>query len=845
MEKKIKNFLKISSISVILVCIAVFTCLTLIMSRQTKDTISEISEIYMSEVSTQLQQKFDSLIELRLEQVEGVIERTPPQTVSYGDEMLEALRKSADVRNFYSLGLLTNTGKLENIYGTNVEINDTEDIMASLNNVGVIVSRGIDRAGEEYLLLGKRADYPMKNGETSEALVAGIPMNYLNEALYLYSEDSILYSHIIDSDGTYVIQNTDRARNTDVNRAKEEFNQSHDENAEQFIINNGNNYHTFHVANNQQMHVYIAPLSHNSTWYLITIMPSGILDEPITQLDTTRIAMIIGSTIILLLAMSFVLFQYFRLSQRQMAALTEAKQESVRANRAKSEFLASMSHDIRTPMNAIIGMTEIALKNIGDTGRVEDCLKKVKLSSKHLLGLINDVLDMSKIESGKMTLNINPMSLKESMDDIVNIVQPQVKAKNQFFDLYIRDILAENVCCDSVRLQQVLLNLLSNALKFTPEQGKIDIYLYQEPSPEKEECVRTHFWVNDTGIGMSEEFQEKLFNTFERENTEQVQKISGTGLGMAITKHIVDMMNGSIAVQSKPGCGSKFHVTLDLEKATVQEKGMKLPDWNILVVDDNEQLCTSAASNLEELGVHADWTLSGSQAVRMIQEHRHRHDDYQFVLIDWKMPHMDGLQTVQEIQNRIGSEIPLFLISAYDWGDIKSTVRDAKIEGFISKPLFKSTLYACLSQYIEGEQTDAKQAQERKISFLGKRILLAEDIDINWEIANEIFSSTGLELERALNGLECVEKFEHSDIGFYDAILMDIRMPVMNGYDATRAIRKLNRPDAGLPIIAMTADAFSDDAQRCLECGMDSHLSKPLDIKECMRTLEKYLKGAS
>lgn len=397
MEKKIKNFLKISSISVILVCIAVFTCLTLIMSRQTKDTISEISEIYMSEVSTQLQQKFDSLIELRLEQVEGVIERTPPQTVSYGDEMLEALRKSADVRNFYSLGLLTNTGKLENIYGTNVEINDTEDIMASLNNVGVIVSRGIDRAGEEYLLLGKRADYPMKNGETSEALVAGIPMNYLNEALYLYSEDSILYSHIIDSDGTYVIQNTDRARNTDVNRAKEEFNQSHDENAEQFIINNGNNYHTFHVANNQQMHVYIAPLSHNSTWYLITIMPSGILDEPITQLDTTRIAMIIGSTIILLLAMSFVLFQYFRLSQRQMAALTEAKQESVRANRAKSEFLASMSHDIRTPMNAIIGMTEIALKNIGDTGRVEDCLKKVKLSSKHLLGLINDVLDMSKI----------------------------------------------------------------------------------------------------------------------------------------------------------------------------------------------------------------------------------------------------------------------------------------------------------------------------------------------------------------------------------------------------------------------------------------------------------------
>ena len=468
-----------------------------------------------------------------------------------------------------------------------------------------------------------------------------------------------------------------------------------------------------------------------------------------------------------------------------------------------------------------------------------DCLRNVSLSSKHLLGLINDVLDMSKIESGKMTLNESPMSLREVMDDIVNIIQPQVKARYQLFDIYIQKILVENVHCDTVRLNQVLINLLTNAVKFTPEGGRVDVHVFQEPSPKGGGYIRTHFEVVDTGIGMSEEFQKKIWDTFSREETDEVRHIVGAGLGTSITKKIVELMGGTIELRSELGKGSTFHVTLDLRKANDIEMEMQLPEWNILVVDDNEWLCLSAVSNLEELGVHAEWTLDGRDAVRMIEERHNKGEDYRFVLVDWKMPNMDGIETIREIRKRVGRSVPIFLISAYDWNELGEDVAP-EIEGFISKPLFKSTLYERLRQYVEGFDASAVEAEE-EVDFTGKRILLAEDMDINWEVASEILSVTGMLLERAENGKICVEMFSKSEVGYYDAVLMDIRMPIMNGYDATKAIRSLGRPDNNLPIIAMTADAFSDDAEHCLECGMNAHIPKPLDIEECMRTLQKFL----
>ncbi len=448
---------------------------------------------------------------------------------------------------------------------------------------------------------------------------------------------------------------------------------------------------------------------------------------------------------------------------------------------------------------------------------------------------------MSKIESGKLSLNMSQISLRETMDNIVNIAQPQIKARNQHFDIFIQKIQAEDVCCDSIRLNQVLINLLSNAIKFTPEGGYVNVYLEQEESPLGDAYVRCHFRVKDNGIGMTQEFLEKIFETFSREKNLRVDRTEGTGLGMAITKAIVDAMKGTIEVKSAPGEGSEFHIVLDFEKAVVREEEMVLPPWRMLVVDNNKDLCLSAVSSLKEIGIDAQWAMDGRTAVEMVKKCHQEKNDYEIVLLDWKMPEMDGLHTAREMRKHLGDNVPILIISAYDWSDIEHEAEEAGIQGFISKPLFKSNLYLGLSRYML--DTPVKEAEKKTNcqEFAGKRILLAEDNDLNWEIAEAILSEAGFALERAENGQVCVEKFSQSEAGFYDIILMDIRMPVMNGYEASEAIRALDRPDVNLPILAMTADAFSDDIQHCLDCGMNEHIAKPLDINRLTQILKKYL----
>ena len=525
-----------------------------------------------------------------------------------------------------------------------------------------------------------------------------------------------------------------------------------------------------------------------------------------------------------------------------MRELDEAREMAERASRSKGEFLSNMSHDIRTPMNAIVGMNAIALANINDTKRVQDCLKKIALSSKHLLGLINDVLDMSKIESGKMTLNVELVSLREAMDGILSIVQPQVKEKQQKFNIFIYNISSENVRCDSVRLNQILLNLTSNAVKFTPEGGSIEVSLHEEASPKGADYVRILIRVKDTGIGMSEEFRNHIFDSFSREDSKRVQKTEGTGLGMAITKYIVDAMGGTIEVNSTQGAGTEFIVTLDFERAEEQEEAMMLPDITMLVVDDDQQLCESTVASLSSIGIKAEWALDGETAIQMVTKHHQRHADYQVILLDWQLPGMDGIRTARELRRQLGDDVPILLISAYDCSEIEAEAKAAGISGFLSKPLFKSTLYYGLKPYTGGGTVATVVTQKREIDLSGRRILVAEDNDLNWEIASELLQEIGLELEWAENGQICVDMFRKSEVGYYDAILMDLRMPVMDGYEASDQIRSLDRPDASLPIIAMTADAFSEDKERCLAHGMNAHTAKPIDIKEVSRILERYLK---
>lgn len=849
MDKKTINFFRGSITSVIVVSIAVFIALTLFMSVKTEESVQEISHSYMSEMSVQVQQKFQSIVELRLDQVRGITLRTPEESAVYGEDFLEELKLSAQVRDFTYLALYAGEGNKEVILGDNLRYTNEPHIRERLLQDGNVIAEAEDEGGSRVLLLGVQAEYPMEDGQKSIALIAGFSMDYMNEALFLDEADTAVYYHVIDVNGNFVIRNSGAFRESYFDRIRETYSAYEGKTPEQYIqelstaMQNDEVYYANVMIEGEGKQIYCSKLPGNTDWYLIFAMPMDFMTKSVSELAAVRVWVTLASVLIIFIAMGVIFLMYYRLSMKQIENLAKARQEAEHANMAKSDFLASMSHDIRTPMNAIIGMTGIAQKNLGDRERVEDCLRKISLSSKHLLGLINDVLDMSKIDSGKMVLNMIPVSLREQMDDLVNIVQPQVSAKNQIFDIFIRNIISEDVICDNVRLNQVLLNLLSNAIKFTPEGGRVDVYMYQEQTAGEENAgiVRTHFLVKDTGIGMSPEFQAKIWDTFSREENEQVRYITGSGLGTSIAKKIVDLMGGTIELHSEQGKGSTFHVTLDLQKSDVSEEGMKLPEWNILVVDDNRDLCESAVANLEELGTHAEWTLNGMKGIEMIEARHKAGDDYKFVLIDWKMPGMDGVETIREIRKRVGMDIPIFLISAYDWSDMEDSVDESMIEGFISKPLFKSTLYHRLRQYADNYDDSQEEESSTEIDLTGKRILLAEDIDLNWEVASAILSITGVELDRAVNGQECLDMFDKSEVGYYDAILMDIRMPVMDGYDATRAIKALEREDNGVPIIAMTADAFSDDAQRCLECGMVAHIAKPIDVKECMRILNKYL----
>ncbi len=848
MFKQTKRFLLASVCCLVTLCVAVFFWVSVYMNTKSEDAISEIGMIYMSEMSRQIQQKFDAVIGLHLSQAEGIVRLIGPDEADH-QELREKLAQNAEVRGFTYLGLYTKDGRGEHVYGGSVEAVDGNEFQGVLKDEGENVSSGYDQNGDKVLLLTVHAEYPMEDGDRSSFLVVGIPMEELSAALVLEEADSMVYYHIIHKDGTFVIRSGEAYRDNYFTRMEELFREFAGRTPEEYAqelrdaINANVDYSTLAMIEGTHRHLYCSPLP-GSEWYLVAVMPYGTLDDAVEHLGEQRQNTMLGACSIILAAVMVIFVLYYRMSQQQLRELNRAEQAAVQANRAKSEFLSNMSHDIRTPMNGIVGMTAIAMADIEDTARVRDCLAKITLSSRHLLGLINDVLDMSKIESGKLSLNLNQVSLHETMDSIVNIIKPQIESRKQHFDIFIQDIKAEEVYCDSVRLNQVLINLLSNAVKFTPEEGTINVYLGQEDSPLGDHYVRCHFRVRDSGIGMTPEFQKTIFDTFTREKTAQVDRTEGTGLGMAITKCIVDAMGGTIELWSEPGSGSEFHVILDFEKAVSKIEDMVLPPWRMLVVDNNMDLCLSAVSSLKEIGIDAEWATDGRTAVDLVEKRHQEVRDYEIVLLDWRMPGMDGLQTAKEIRKILGDETPILIISAYDWSDIEKEAAEAGIHGFISKPLFKSNLFVGLRRYMLNEAADEEQdlKKEETESFAGKRILLAEDNDLNWEIAEEILSEAGFELERAENGRICVEKFTESEEKYYDVILMDIRMPVMSGYDAAVEIRKLGRSDAGLPIIAMTADAFSEDIERCRQCGMNEHVSKPIDVDRLIQLLRKYLK---
>jgi len=844
-QHKIVHFLRGSMVVVGIVCVAVFVALASYMNARSEETINQVGSIYMASMNERISKHFSTMVDLRLTQLDTLIEAIPNDVYNDSEDMRAWLEYNGKIRGLESLAYYFEDGTFEMLYGTTAASTDAEKFLVSMQNGERKVSVGINPDGTRAAVIGVPFEATMKGGKKSIALVGKMPLEYISETLSLDDEDALMYSFVIRRDGSFVVRSAGAYRENYFERARDLYEEVEGKkDVEQFLTElqeamaAGSDYSAMFKMDGERRQLYCSALP-ASEWYLITVLPYGTLNEAVEAQGQQSLRVFAGACGVILLVLFAIFFKYFRMNRSQLLELAEAKHMAEEASRSKSEFLSNMSHDIRTPMNAIVGMTTIALTNIDSKERVESCLKKIVLSSKHLLGLINDVLDMSKIESGKMTLNVEMVSLREIMDSIVSIVQPQIKAKHQKFDVFIHDITSENVLCDSVRLNQILLNLLSNAIKFTPDNGSIEVTLREQESPKGADFVRVLLRVKDTGIGMSKEFQEHIFDSFTREDNKRVQKTEGTGLGMAITKYIVDAMGGEIQVESTQGAGTEFNITLDFERTVEQEEDMILPEFTMLVVDDDEQLCVSTADSLKSIGLKADWTLDGESAVQIAKQHHDRHNDYHMILLDWKMPGMDGLETARELRKQLGNDVPILLISAYDWSEIEAEAYEAGISGFISKPLFKSTLYYGLKPYISTHVEDTAPEKE-EISFDGKRILLAEDNELNWEIASELLSELGLQLDWAENGQICADMFEKSPEGYYDAILMDIRMPVKNGYEATDLIRNMDRLDADIPIIAMTADVFSEDIQRCLGHGMDAHVAKPIDVREISRVLNRF-----
>jgi len=532
--------------------------------------------------------------------------------------------------------------------------------------------------------------------------------------------------------------------------------------------------------------------------------------------------------------------------EEQQQALLAAYEAANHASAAKSNFLANMSHDIRTPMNGIIGMTAIAGAHLDDKERVADCLSKIMVASKHLLGLLNEVLDMGKIESGKIELQDEEFSLPDLVNDLITIVKPQIDAKHHAFCVSVRGIEHENVIGDSQRIQQVFLNLLSNAIKYTPEGGKVQLILSEKPFHRKDVgCYEIIF--ADNGIGMDKEFLEHLFEPFVRAEDSRVAKIQGTGLGMTITRNIVQLMNGRIDVKSEPDKGTKFTVTIFLKLQESEEPVSydKLVDLPILVVDDDEASCESTCTMLNDLGMLSEYVLCGEDAVSCVVARHEAEDDFFAVILDWKMPGMDGIAVTREIRRQVGEEVPIIIISAYDWSEIEVSAKAAGANAFLSKPLFKSKVVHLFKEILGNrehlESLSAIQAIQ-KDNFSGKRALLAEDNELNAEIVGEILGMAGIEIVYAKDGKEAFDIIAKAEADYFDIVFMDIQMPIMDGYEATRAIRSLPGDfPRRVPIIAMTANAFMGDVQACKAAGMDEHIAKPLDIDQLFKILNQWL----
>lgn len=547
----------------------------------------------------------------------------------------------------------------------------------------------------------------------------------------------------------------------------------------------------------------------------------------------------------LTLADLFVYVHYTDILMREKnMALEKERIAADDKSRAKTAFLSSMSHDIRTPMNAIIGFTDLALRDTADADKVHDYLSKIKASSAHLLNLINDVLEMSRIESGKIELDESPCSLPSILHDLNTIIIGQAEAKQQELFMDAVGVSNENIICDKLRLNQILLNLLSNAIKYTQAGGKIYVKISQhEGAPAGYGAYEIR--VKDNGMGMSPEFATTIFEAFTREKTSTVSGIQGTGLGMAITKRIVDLMHGTIEVITAPGEGSEFIIRANFKIAQDEDKDFSITELqgiNALIVDDDFDACDGVAKMLTTFGMHPSWTMSGKEAVLRAKHSGEMGEEFGLYVVDWKLPDLGGIEVVRQIRKIVGDKPVVILMTAYDWLSVKDEALEAGVNAFCNKPVFRSELHQTLINSV-GRQIQTEKQQEAAPDFSGRKILLVDDIDVNREIGTAILEMSGFEVETAVNGADAIDTLTAKGAGYYDVVLMDVQMPVMGGYEATQKIRALEDKNlANIPILAMTANAFDEDRKNAFDAGMNGHIAKPIDVEKLIAELKKVLR---
>lgn len=853
MGKSITRFLTVSLALVSVFCVFIFYIQTTWMSVMGADAIQKIGVMYMSGISEQIATHFSTAIDLRLSQVGALVDAMPLEQADETSSMREILTEVARSRGFEYLAFYMEDGSFNMIYGNPIRSGAPEAFLNSLKKGEKKVSAGTDSNGIPVVMIGEPVDYCLEEGESSIALVAGLPTRYFTDPISVDVDGTAVDYCIIRCDGSFIVQSDGMNEDNYFDRVHKLYEWGDGKTPEEYASELSNamiarrDYSGAVFVASKKWNLYCTSLP-NSEWNLLLYMSYGTLEETIDALESRWTRVSVGGCILILIALLLVFMGYFHLTGKQMRALDEARRtadearrSAERTSRAKSEFLSNVSHDIRTPMNGIMGMTAIAIANLADTKQVGACLKKINASSRYLLGLISDILDMSRIESGKMTLNIEPVSLREVMQNIMTIILPQITEKKQSFCIYVQDIPYENVCSDVVRLNQILLHLVGNAIKFTNEGGKISVILYEEASPKGETYTRVHFRVRDNGIGMTEEFQQKLFEAFLREDNARVDRTAGAGLGMTITRHIVDAMGGTIQIESQLGKGSDFHIILDLEKVVPGEVKLTLPEANVLVVGQDEIICDFTMASLKSIGLRASYAKTVEEAVALPAKKEAPGEGYHMILLDCGLSENEYAGYVSRLRTCFGNDIPVLLLTEGDWSELEPEAKEAGVSGFIAKPVFRSGLFYGLRRFVEPEASVPKQ--EEPVDFSGVRVLVAEDNELNWEILDELLSDMGMELEWAKDGQDCVDKLSRSRPGEYQVILMDLRMPVMNGFEATKTIRAMAREDAGrIPIIAISADAFPDDVEKCLACGMNAHCAKPVDVDKLLMLIDKFLR---